>query len=595
MPMRPMFTIVLPLLALLGAAAPVARAQDSDARVSASVSSTRAYLGDVIQLTISVESESTPARPAVSVDGFEVDEAGEGRSLQIVNGRRRSSIDYHYRLRPLREGAIQIPPIDVRIDGRVYRTQPVWVSVERPGQTDDFRIIVRPQKQVCYVGEPVTLNITVYFAAPLRGLWPSMPVEDDRARIDAARGLPQLARGIRRQETVELEIGGRQAIGVIGQGALDGRSFRTLTFEQILTPTGPGPLQVGPITVALDEVIGEDPLGFFDSPFRDRTRTRRVVIASDPLTLDVRPLPEADRPPGFAGLVGNYTLSLTADRDSANVGDPIELTLRINGPQPMRGVRPPDLDSPVIDEAFRTDSEGWRRLSDTGPGQRAYATTVRARSADVTSFPILALPYFDPELGEYRTARSRPIPLRIRPTNVVTAEDAEFGPSPAARRRLGAGPPGLLANAPAGIALSPAAPALALTKMAPILGAALLAPPAACAAIVVVRRRRERTDRHSTRSALRAARRRLRHGEGPESAAEAVQTYMGLRLAMTPGAVVTEDAASAIDDPDLSDRVRTLLRDCDAARYRAGAIADRSLRDRAGALLRELARRGLPR
>ncbi|MFG0285003.1 MAG: BatD family protein [Phycisphaerales bacterium JB039] len=594
---RKLLTILLAALPLLFALP--ARAQSDDVRVSAGVSSTRAYLGDAIQFTISIESDAVPPRPQVEIDGFAVEEAGDSRSqsLQIINGRRRSTvtIDYHYLLRPQREGTIQIPPIDVPVNGSVYRTQPVWVSVERPGQTEDFRIIVRPSKQTCYVGEPVTLNATIYFAAPLRGLWPSMPVDEDRARVDAARGLPQLPRGVRGQETLEVEIDGRQVSGVLGQVSLDGRAFRTLTFEQILTPAAPGRLEVGPVTVALDEIVGEDPRGFFDSPLRDRTRTRRVVIASDPVSLEVRPLPEAGRPANFTGLVGNYTMEIAADRSSANVGDPIELTVRINGPEPMRAARPPDLDAPGVTESFRTDSEGWRRLPDSGPGQRAYSTTVRARSGEVTAFPALSLPYFDPELGEYRAARCGPIPLRIRPTTVVTAEDAEFGPSPAVRRRLGAGPPGLLANAPAEVALTSTAPALALRRVAPALGVALLAPPAACALVVAAGRRRQRADRPSARAALRAARRRLAQ-DGPESAALAVQTYLALRLGMAPGAVSADDAAAALDThPDLGAQARTLLQDCDAVRYRAGAIGDRSLRDRAAALLRALAREGLPR
>src|SRR5690606_9387310 len=106
---------------------------------------------------------------------------------------------------------------------------------------------------------------------------------------------------------------------------------------------------------------GEERPGFFDSPLRDRTRTQRVVIASDPVTLEVRPLPAEGRPAGFNGLVGRYDLSVTADRERASVGDPIGLSLRIRGPEPMSGAAPPSLEAPHLTGDFRVDSEGWRR------------------------------------------------------------------------------------------------------------------------------------------------------------------------------------------------------------------------------------------
>ena len=83
----------------------------------------------------------------------------------------------------------------------------------------------------------------------------------------------------------------------------------------------------------------------------------------------------------------------------------------------------------------------------------------------------------------------------------------------------------------------------------------------------------------------------------PASAAAAIQTWLAGPLDSDPAAITPDDAHTALapHDADLAERIRTLLRDCDAARYRPGAIADRSLRDRAAALLRELAQKDLPR
>ena len=598
--------MLLVIVAALGGLAPVAHAQGDDVRVSAGVSSSTAYVGDALRYTISVESEAEPQRPVVEASGFDALDAGQSRrqSLEIINGRQRQSIstDFHYHLRPLRAGALEIPPVEVEVDGRTYRTQAVWIEARRPEQTDDFRVVIRPEKTTCSVGEPVALDITFSFQLRVRDFWPSLAIDDSRARLDPSPSLSSLPRSAGRQQpqALEIELNGQTVRGFVGDTELDGRRFGTFTFQMIATPTEAGSLQVGPVTIALDEIIGEERPGFFDSPFRDRTRTRRVVIASDPVTLDVRPLPAAGRPDGFTGLVGRYDLLVTADRESANVGDPIELSLRIRGPEPMLNVRPPSLETAQIATNFRTDSAGWRRTGAT-PGERQYSTTVRARSAEAPEFPALELPYFDPEAGEYRIARSQPAPLRIRPTSVVTAADAEFGPAPAAatlRQRLSSGPSGLLANPPASEALAARAPALALGQMAPALGVAIALPPALCAVLLAARLRRERSQAPSRRAGLRAARRRLRGtGDDPAAAAGALQAWFGAALGVEPGAITPDDGEAAIGphDRDLAGRVATLMRDCDAARYRPGGVADRSLRSRAEALIRELAREGLPR
>src|SRR5690606_6989775 len=188
----------------------------------------------------------------------------------------------------------------------------------------------------------------------------------------------------------------------------------------------------------------------------------------------------------------------------------------------------------------------------------------------------------------------------IRPTSVVTAADAEFGPArgPALRQSLRAGEGGLLANPPASEALIARAPALALGQMAPALGVAIALPPALCAVLLAARLKRERSHGPSRRAGLRAARHRLRAaGDDPAAAAGALQAWLGAALDTEPAATTASDAEAALlpQDPDLAGRVATLMRDCDAARYRPGAVADRSLRSRAQALLRELAREGLPR
>ena len=70
--------------------------------------------------------------------------------------------------------------------------------------------------------------------------------------------------------------------------------------------------------------------------------TRKLVVPSNELNLEVLPLPEP-RPPSFTGLVGAYSIETAAAPTEVNVGDPITLTIRIRGPEPLENIPAPAL------------------------------------------------------------------------------------------------------------------------------------------------------------------------------------------------------------------------------------------------------------
>jgi len=61
---------------------------------------------------------------------------------------------------------------------------------------------------------------------------------------------------------------------------------------------------------------------------------------------------------------------------------------------------------------------------------KVFTQTIRAKSASVTEIPPVELAYFDTSTGQYATAASDPIPIKVLPTQVITAADAEGGYEP---------------------------------------------------------------------------------------------------------------------------------------------------------------------
>src|SRR6185312_3796296 len=76
----------------------------------------------------------------------------------------------------------------------------------------------------------------------------------------------------------------------------------------------------------------------------------RRTIRSEPVTLDVKPLPPK-APPQFSGAIGNFTMTTEAKPTTLQVGDPITVTSTITGRGNFDRVNAPVLE----------DERGWHK------------------------------------------------------------------------------------------------------------------------------------------------------------------------------------------------------------------------------------------
>ena len=419
--------------------------------VQAVVETDRVYAGESFAYRVIVEGATPQVQPQLpALDAFEVAYEGgqdvSSHSISIINGRRTETVIeqyyFQYRLTALSPGQHTIPAATLTIDGGTYRTEPIAIAVVQPMEHQDFKLRLALEKGQVYVGEPVKLQLTWYLRQNVRGFALSMPLAgafvtgDPAAPADAQQ---RLLNG----EYVAVPFLGSEVLARRGQGTLNGEQFTTLTLEKVLIPQEVGQFRIGPAAVELNVVTGQAPSrslldDFFsgssflrNSPF-GREATRKLVVPSNELSLEVLPLPEP-RPASFTGLVGAYSIETAAAPTAVNVGDPITLTIRIRGPEPLGNVPAPALHTQrSLIEDFKVSDEPTAPV--VRDGSAVFTQTVRALNDRVTAIPPLDLSFFDVEAGEYRTVQSAPIPLVVRATRQVTAADAVggIGETPAA-------------------------------------------------------------------------------------------------------------------------------------------------------------------
>jgi hypothetical protein len=408
-------------------------------QAEAVVQQSSVYKGEPFVLNIRVSGSDQPQQPDLSkIKGFSVAYQGGSQNnstaITIVNGKMTRNVTrgyvFSYQLTPLETGTLTIPAITVEADGDTVKTLPVRINVSAPGETEDVKLRLFLSKNACYVGEPVTLTAKLYLRREVRTADFTIPALRDTdwfyvidPGIDQQKG----------KKYYRLPLNGGEVIGEQSRDTLDGEVFSTLSFSKVLIPKKSGQLTIDTATVACDVLTGyRDNRGrnpFNDDFFSDFFNTRqgvyqKVVAPSNRLTLEIRDLPYTGRPDNFAGHIGEFRINAAAAPVEVHVGDPITLTLTLSGPEYLEHITLPPLSSQKqLREKFKIPEE--RATAEIKGNEKIFTQTLRPLDASVTHIPAIELPYFDTKSGTYKTAETRPIPLAVKSTRIITAMDAE--------------------------------------------------------------------------------------------------------------------------------------------------------------------------
>lgn len=407
--------------------------------VQLSVEKKEVFVGEPFAMQIEVSGSEKPEQPDVSsISGFTIENIGSYRNSQdstfIFNGRvtRQVRLGYifKYRLTATKEGVFTIPPITVKAEGREVQTMPVQITVRKPTQTLNFRLKQELSKTHCYVGEPVILTITLYIAQEVRMVDIRVPNYAEKEEFFVSD-----AKGSSGGNAVRIMVNGQVITAEQRQAFMEGRNWTMVSIKKVLIPKKAGDFELEASNAVLEALTGyQRRRSIFDSmfdsmldddfPFGRQKIYTRVVVGSEPLKMHVDNVPEEDRPPNFAGHVGRYRVETSASPTEVAVGDPITLRVEISGPEYLEYVNLPPLENQeTLTRDFKVPREIGAGIIEGN--KKVFTQTIRALREDVKAIPSIELPYFDTDEGKFTVARSKPIPLKVKSTRMITAADAE--------------------------------------------------------------------------------------------------------------------------------------------------------------------------
>jgi len=530
--------------------------------VSASVESTDVAVGEPFVLSIVVDGAQNVPVPSVAADGFRADYMGPATEVQLVNGRMSAKVTHRYRMIADGEGQFTLGPFVVGYEDQRYETKPIAMKVRpagsraqapaaAPGGGDALRLVVQPARERVYVGERVEVVLTLYVG--------EVRVRDLKYPVIRADGV-----------TVE-------KFGDADQGSevVNGRRYTTVRLPTHLTPVRAGDIDLQ-ATWSVTMLTGRRLDSFFDQVLPGQGR--EVEVRADPVRLSVLPLPEAGRPPGFAGAVGSYQFDLTAKPTTLDAGDPITLRMEMAGTGNLAGLSPPPV---ATGDAFRRYDPQPVKGEDNDQ-RRVFEQVIIPNSADVREIPAVSFSFFDPAAGAYQTITRGPIPLEVHaaaPGRAAVLDAGEpIAPTPAAAAPLGRDI----------VYIKDVAGSFAPRAGADVRGwllAVLLTPPLLFGAAGFWAQRRERLAADPRlgrfRGAGAAAQRALaaaRGGGGIDAVATAMTAYLAAKLDLPPGAVERDRvlarlAAGGVADGARGD-VERFFALAEQTRYAAGRGGD---------------------
>lgn len=379
---------------------------------SATLDRTTIHVGEQAVLTLRFDGGQPSGVPRLpDVPNLQIQFAGQSQQISIVNGQRAVSLLLNYAVTASQPGDHTIPGFNVPVAGAMLPSQPLALKVlpaaAKLPDTEAFRqftfVKLRAGKTTVFVGEPFAVEVRLYF---LNGRDVQMP---------ALAGDGFTLAPFQYQQ---------------GQEVVGNAQYGVIVFRSAATPVKAGKLALGPAQCSFNLLIrvgGNDVFDFFNRG----VRAQAVTILSDPLDINVLPLPTEGRPADFNGAVGSFQMTATASPLDVAVGDPVTLRIQVSGRGGFDSVPMPSLDHwrdfKTYPPSAKTDLPDPLNFT----GSKTFEQVVQPQSAGVKELPAFGFSFFDPDARAYRTLKHPAIPLKVRaaaatqaPTIVMTTTNA---------------------------------------------------------------------------------------------------------------------------------------------------------------------------
>lgn len=339
-------------------------------------------------------------------------------SVQIINGSvtKTNTHTYSFYLRAIKEGNFTIPAATITVNKQKVKSTTAEILVTKNSSTSgssnsgavsnakDVFLEATTNKKSAYLGEQLILTYKIYYTVPI--LSPSI------SKAPSYSGF----------WTKDISDNN----GVLQQSSIirNNQEYHVATVQEIvLIPQKSGTLTIDPLNISCIAQIkqerqqqrGYDPFeNFFGDIMGSSYTNVKKELISQPIDIEVKPLPAKDKPASFKGAVGQFTYTSKIDKTEMKSNDAFTITYTVSGkgnidllelPRPNF---PPDFE--VYDPKITTNTKN-NSFGLSGSKKAEYVVIPRV-SGDFTLNPT-EFSYFDPTKNKYVVLESDKYELKV--------------------------------------------------------------------------------------------------------------------------------------------------------------------------------------
>lgn len=412
------------------------------------------YIGQQFQLTFTINAEGTNfMSPAiVNFDVLNGPMVSTGQNIMNINGKLEysSSTSFTFILEATKAGTFTIPQAIISVKGKRYMSNTTTITVSNQSQrsTQQNPNTNQPQDKTLAptkddIGGDVFLKAVVDRNNPYQGELVTVTFKlytpTNRLQIDAPEKIPSYpgfwAQDLLKDATqypqyTETYNGKKYIVAELRKAALYPQKSGVLIIDPLVQNVIYQVKVKSKSALADDPFFGNDP--FFknlmdDSFFGSEYQNVKKTLSSAPITINVKPLPAANRPLDFSGAVGQFSMKANVDRTEVNTNDGITLRVSVSGTGNLNLIEKPAINFPPDFEVYEPKIIDNFSIKGGTSGTRTFEYLIIPRaSGDFTIDPIQFY-YFNPSQKEYITLSSERFRLKVKKGSGSSAESTAQG------------------------------------------------------------------------------------------------------------------------------------------------------------------------
>ena len=384
-------------------------------KFTASAGKTKVAVGEVFQVDFSLNTNGKNFVPPSLSDFTVYSGPNQSTSMSIVNGSMSQSITLSYYLAAKKEGTFTIGAASINVGGNTIQSNTLTIEVSKGNpqqgqqqqqsqqggnqnqqtaqQANAENLFARTSvnKTKVYAGEQITITHKVYTRMNLKGF---QDVKFPSYNGFWSQEVPHNAQYEVSQENV------------------DGVNYSVVEIKKAyLFPQRSGKIEIEPLEIQcvvrektgkrsdpFEQFFGHDPFfGGFDA-YKDVLYN----VKSNAVTIDVMPLPEANKPTDFPGAVGNFSMSASIDKDKVKANEGINLKITISGKGNLKLIDAPKMNFPDEFETYDPKTNENISVAQGGvTGSKTFEYLIIPRHEGIYKIQPNNFHYFDVEKKNY--------------------------------------------------------------------------------------------------------------------------------------------------------------------------------------------------